>query len=100
MAGGGEYRLRIAPLQHFAAAQHQQSLRVGAHQRQVVADQQQGQVLFAAQIVQQVQDVAGDARIERGSRFIGDQHARLRRQRQRDGDALALAAGKKMRVLR
>ena len=100
VAGRGEYRMRVAPFQHFAAAQHQQSLRIGAHQRQVVADQQQGQVLFAAQIVEQVQDVAGDARVERGSRFVGDQHARLRRQRQCDGDALALAAGKKMRVFR
>ena len=46
-----------------------------------------------AQLAQQLEDLRLDRDVERADGLVGDQHARARRQRARDRDALALPAG-------
>ena len=50
-----------------------------------------------AQLVEQVDDLRLDRRVERGDRLVGDQHLRADGERPRDADALALAAAQRVR---
>ena len=68
------------------------------HDRHVVRDEQHRQPQLAAQLVQQVQHRRLHRHVERGHGLVGDQHVRLERERARDRDALALAAGELARV--
>src|SRR5215468_755098 len=61
---------------------------------QVMGDEDDRKPEPLAQFVEQSQYLSLHGYIERGYRFIGDQHIRLQRQRARKSDALALAAGK------
>ena len=51
-----------------------------------------------ADVGEQVEDLRLDRDVERGDRLVEDQHARLGRERARDRDALALAAGQRARA--
>ena len=46
----------------------------------------------------QIEDLALDRDVERRQRLVGDDQRRLRGERPRDGDALALAAGEFVRI--
>ena len=61
--------------------------------RQVVRDEQIGDVPFALQVAQQIEDAGLDAHVQRGDRLVQNQHLRLKRQRPGDADALPLPAG-------
>ena len=63
------------------------------HHRQVVADEQVGDAELLLQVLHQVQHLRLHRDVERAHRLVGDDQARPRDQRARDGDALALAAG-------
>ena len=52
----------------------------------------------ALQVAQQVQHLRLDRDVERRHRLVGDQQLRLQRERARDADPLALAAGELVRV--
>ena len=64
-----------------------------ADYREVVADQDAGDARFVADVDEQVQHLRLDRHVQRGDRFVEDQHPRLGRKGTCDGDPLALAAG-------
>ena len=61
-------------------------------------DEQVGEAEPLLQVDQQVDDLRLDVDVERRDRLVGDDEVRLDRERARDGDALALAAGEFVRV--
>jgi hypothetical protein len=64
-----------------------------------VRDQHQRHAAFLLQIAQQVEDLGLDRDVERGGGFVGDQQARVARDRHRDHHALVHAAGHLVRVV-
>ena len=68
-----------------------------AHDAEVVGDEEVGEPEVVLQVVEQVDDLRLDRDVERGHRLVGDDQLRLQRQRARDADALALAAGELVR---
>ena len=68
-----------------------------AHDGQIVADEQQRESEVAAEVGEQTHDLRLDRDVERADRLVGDKEIRSGRQRARDADALALAAGKLVR---
>ena len=60
--------------------------------RQVVGDEQIGQLELVLQVVQQVDDLRADGHVEGADRLVADDQARVERQRAGDADALALTA--------
>ncbi len=68
------------------------------HHRQVVRDEQIGEVELALQVLQQVDDLRLDGDVQGRNRFVANDEGRVDRQRPRDPDALPLAARKLMRV--
>ncbi len=50
------------------------------------------------QVEQQVEDLAADRDVQRRGRLVGDDDARIERQRAGDADALPLAAGEGVRI--
>ncbi|MCY1302372.1 hypothetical protein D9M70_520230 [compost metagenome] len=63
-----------------------------------MADEQQGDLHFALQVHQEIDDLRLDRHVERGDGLVGDDETRVERERAGDTDALALAAGKRMRI--
>ncbi len=53
---------------------------------------------FCLQVLEQVDDLRLDRHVERGHRLVGDDELGVDRERARDADALALAAGELVRV--
>ena len=68
-----------------------------AHHGKVVADQHEGQAKLPDQVLQQVDHLRLDGDIQRADRFIADHQPGAADQGARDGDALALPAGKFVR---
>ena len=67
------------------------------HDRQVVGDEQIGEAEPVLQVEQQVDDLRLDRDVERRDRLVGDDQRRVQRERAGDADALALAAGERVR---
>ena len=65
---------------------------------QVVGDEQVGQAELALQILQDVQHLRLDGNIQRRDRLVADDELRAQGQGAGNADALALAAGKLVRV--
>ena len=65
--------------------------------RQVVRDEDDRQPELVLELREQVDDLRLDRDVERGDRLVGDDQLRLQRDRARDADALALAAGELVR---
>jgi len=63
-----------------------------------VGDEQVGNAKFFLQLPEQVEDLGLHRYVERRGRFVADQQFRLHGERTGDGDALALAAGKFVRI--
>ena len=57
-----------------------------------------GELEVAAQLHEQVEHLRLDRDVERRDRFVADQELRLHRERARDADAGALAAGELVRI--
>ena len=72
---------------------------VGEHvdHGEVVRDEQACEADFGLQLLEQFQHLRLHRHIQRGGRFVGDEQARLQRQRACQGGALALAAGQLVR---
>jgi len=66
--------------------------------RQVVGNEDVGQLELVLKILHQVHDLGLDGHVQRADRLIGDDNLGIRRQRPRNADALALASGKFVRV--
>ena len=74
------------------------AIRDMAHHREIMADEQIRKFQFFLQIGQQVQNLCADGHIERRDRLVTDNQFRLHRNGAGNGDALALATGKFMRI--
>ena len=66
--------------------------------RQVVRDEQVGEAELLLQVLEQVDHLRLDRHVERRHRLVADDQLRLDRERARDADALALAAGELVRI--
>ena len=66
---------------------------------EIVGDEHDAHLLLALDVPDKVQDLRLGGDVERGCRFVCDQHVRSERQRDRDHHALALPAGKLERIL-
>ena len=66
--------------------------------REVVRDEEVGELELVLQVDEQVQDLGLDRDVERRDRLVGDDQLRLERERARDADTLALAARELVRV--
>ena len=80
-------------LQHDDLVAHQ------VHHREVVADEEVGHAEAVLQFLQQVEHLCLHRHVERAHRFVGHDQLRPRDEGARDGDALALAAGKFVGIL-
>ena len=60
------------------------------HHREVVGDEQEGDVELALQVLEQVDHLRLDRHVERGDGLVGHQQLRVQRERPGDADALAL----------
>ena len=91
---------RRADLQHVAAAHHRDAVGHGERLLLVVRDQHEGDAGLALQPLQLALHLLAQLEIERRQRLVEQQHARLRRQRARQRDALLLAARQVARAAR
>jgi hypothetical protein len=85
-------------LNHLAIAHDDNLVGERPHHLEVVADEQIGEVVPGLQVAQQVDDLRLHAHVERRGRLVEHDEARLEHHGARNGDALALAAGKFMRI--
>ena len=67
--------------------------------REIVRDEQVGELPLALQVLQQVDDLRLDRDVERRHRLVADDQLGPERQRAGDADALALAARELVRVV-
>src|SRR6185369_10256542 len=98
MARALEQRALVRQLDDLAQVHHRHPCRDMAHHRQVVRDKDVGEAEAPLQILQQVDDLGLDRDIQRRHRLVADDQLRLHRKCSRDADALALSAGKFVRV--
>ena len=91
-------RLAVAELDDAAEVHHGDAVGDLPDHRQVVRDEDVGEVELALQVPQQVQDLRLDRDVERGDRLVADDQLRRERERARDADALPLAARELVRV--
>ena len=68
------------------------------HHGEIMRDKDVGKAKPVLQVAQQIEDLRTDRYVQRGYRLVADDQFRFDRQRARNGDALALAAGKFVRV--
>ena len=66
--------------------------------RQVVRDEQVGQLVLLLQFLQQVDDLRLDRHVERRDRLVADDEFGVERQRPRDADTLSLTARELVRI--
>ncbi len=89
---------RRTPLDDAALVEHHDLVAQMAHHREVVADEHVGDTEFLLQILHQVQHLGLHGDVECAHGLVGDDQARARDERARNGNALALAAGELVRV--
>ena len=94
MTGRGEQRLGVRGLDDGAEIHHRDAVGDVLDHREVVRDENIGKPEPLLQVPQQVEDLRTDRDVERRDRLVADDQFRLDRERARDRDALALAAGK------
>ena len=94
----GEQRAPVRQLDDLAEIHHRHAMRHVLDDGEVVADEQQRQAELVLQIDQQVDDLRLHRHVERRDRLVADDQVGARRQRARDADALALAAGELVRI--
>src|SRR5579862_812948 len=88
----------VSKFDDVAKIHHRDARAYVLDRREVVRDEEIGQVEFALQIGQQIEYLRLNGHIERGDRLIGNDELGIQRQRPRDTDTLPLAAAKLMRV--
>src|SRR5579885_774252 len=91
-------RLAVGKLHDLAEIHDRDAAADVLDHAQVVRDEQVGQVEPLLEVLQKVDDLRLDRYVERRNRLVEHQEARTDGQRARDPDALALAAGKFVRV--
>ena len=94
MTGRGEQRLGVRGLDDGAEIHHGDAVGDVLDHREVVRDENIGKPQPLLQVAQQIEDLRANGNVERGDRLVADDQFRFDRERARDRDALALAAGK------
>ena len=89
---------RVGDLDDPAEVHHRDAIARVAHHRQVVGDEDEAQVELVLELVEQVEHLRLDRHVERRHRLVEHDHLRTERQRPGDADALALTAGELVRV--
>ena len=98
MPRGAEQRVRRGDLDQTSEIHHADTVRHVAHHREIVADEEIGEAEPVLQVAHQIEDLGLDRDVERRGRFVAHDERRLRGERPRDGDALALPAGELVRI--
>ena len=88
-----------AELNNLSLVQNQNAIRDMLYDRQIVGHKQHGQTVFLAEVQHQVQYLRLDSYVQRGHRFIRHDKLRPGCQCSTNGNPLALAAGKFVRIL-
>jgi len=88
----------VGHLRHLAQVHDGHPVRDVLHDREVVRDEEVGEVELRLQPLQQVDDLRLDGDVQRRDRLVADDEGRVHRQRPRDADALPLAARELVRV--
>ena len=93
-----QHLLGAALLDHLAGVQHADLRAHLADHAEVVADEQDGRVELGLEVVDEVEHLGLDRRVEAGRRLVEDQQGRVDAERHRDHDALLHAARELVRV--
>ena len=93
-----QHAIDRAGLDDLAQVHHQHAVGDMAHHREVVRDEQHGEPERLLQLGEQVEHLRLHRDVERRHRLVADQQLRVERERARDADALALAAGEFVRI--
>src|SRR5215469_11001180 len=94
----GEEGRFVGVLDDLTKVHHRDAVADMLDDREIVRDEQIGQVLFALQIHHQVDDLRLDRDVEGRNRLVADDQLGVQGQRSGDADALALSARKLVRV--
>ena len=86
-----------ADLDDLAEVHHRHPLADVAHHGEVVGDEEVAEAEPLLQVLQQVHDTGLDAHVERRDRLVEHDELRIERQRPGDADALALPTGELVR---
>ncbi len=98
MARRREDGLHIAALDHASLLHHADRVGEASHQIEVVRDEQDRHAIGLLEPLQQRDDLRLYGDVERGRRLVRDEEVGLVGERHGDHDALALPAGKLMRI--
>ena len=98
MPGRCEQLLRRGGLHDPADVHHRDALADVLDDAQVVGDEEQSQPELVLKLEEEVQDLRLDRHVERGDGLVRDDQAGIEGKRARDADALALAAGERVRI--
>src|SRR5690242_16351476 len=98
MAGFGENPSRRSALHEAAEVHHRNTSGDVSHHSEVVTDEDVGKPQSLLQVLKQVEDLAADRHVEGGDRLVAHDELGLHREGTRDGNALALAARKLVRI--
>jgi hypothetical protein len=99
MARVGEQLGLVGYLDDAAEIHHGDAVADMGDDRKVVRDEEIGKAVVALQVDQQIDHLRLDGDVKRGDRLVAHDQARAKRERARDADALALAAGELMREI-
>ena len=97
-AGAGEDLLPAPGLDNATEIHDRHIIGQKAQRRQVVGDEQIGEVPFVLEVFQEVEDLGADGDVERGHRLVADDHPGIHGQRARDRNPLPLTARELVRV--
>ncbi len=96
----GVDRLLVGDLDELAEIHHRDAVADVLHHGEIVRDEQIGQPEALLQVLQEVDDLRLDRDIERRDRLVAHDQVGIGSERPRNADALALAAGKLVRIAR
>ena len=91
MLGTLEQRGGLFELDDLALGHHRDPVRDHLDQREVVRDEEVGDPALLLEVLEQVQHLGPHRHVERGDRFVADDHLGLQGECPRDRDALELA---------
>lgn len=99
VARAGEDFKRWPDLDHPSGVHDRDTMSDLRHHSQIMGDEQQSEIEFFAEPGEQLDDLLLNGDIERGRRFVGDQHARPHGKRHGNHGALSQASRELMRKL-
>ena len=91
MARVAEHFVAGAVFDHVAEIHHHHLVGDVAYHREIVADEDIGELKLVLQVGQQIEDLRLDREIERRHRLVENEQRGIEHERAGDGDALALA---------